>query len=276
MTTAERHACLSKWFIDCEDYEAAQRVAQAGFAHARQDGWSCWFKNQESWAARMSGDIPGMKRLALAGLKASRSEKNAYEEAHALNQLGLSYLETRRPNPGMALPLFREAVNVMGREQRRPADAHRREQVDLSLSQFLNNLGLTRTTLGRTASGLSAYRQSLILKRRHGALFGISQTSINICHAHYRAKRWAQAHAWRRRAEHFIQRYDLRFQRAYLLRELGAIATNQGRWPTAKKLLLRAIDVYKTVPGTRFGREIAERQLAEVEALAQGPGSSSR
>jgi len=210
-----------------------------------------------------------MSQRAHRALKASRRQRNTYEQAQAFNLLGLSKLERRKPDARRAEEHFRAALRVLDRY--RALNPNELERAGLFESQILNNLGLALDRDGR-ADSAPFYLRSLKLKQRFGALQGIAVTSGNLCHFWARCGNKRAADQWQRRAVDLMQKYGFRFNEAYLWRELGEIALRRGDRVTALQHLRRANTLYKSVSQSAFGIELTARLIAK--ASASGPNGA--
>lgn len=263
LSFVDRFRCISKLLIDLGEYRLADKVSEQGVRHAIEVGQAAWFKNQSAYTMRMVGDFDRALSLSAEAIEVSKAESNYYELAGAYNLFGLALVEKEEHDPKRAIIYFRKALkeikNVLD------ADPHQAEQVALSRSQFYNNLGLSFLYLGRFSYALKAYKKSLTIKRKHGALIGISQTCANISLIYYRQKKFLLAYRWRKNALDMIRKYQFRFQEAYLYREMGEVACEQGRATQGIAYLKHAIHVYEDIGDARYGADITRAILGKYE-----------
>jgi tetratricopeptide (TPR) repeat protein len=255
---ADRYAFISKLLIELEEYALSGEVSEKGF-RVGENNRAGWFKNQAAFAMRMVGDFRRLARFANEAVRYNQ-QSNPLGLAMAYNLLGLSKLEKPKSEPRKATPWFRKAIAVLqvkkGRLDRRTAESY-----EILLGQVLNNLGLSLRHEGKEALALVAYKQSLRLKRVTGDLLGFSQTSINISLLYYRGRNFKAAYRWRRVALDLIRKFDLVFQEAYLLREMGSVACQQGRLQAGRKLLHAALGKYEQIETSSFGITLTKRIL---------------
>lgn len=259
----DRFRCISKLLIDLGEYRHADKVSEQGTRHAIKVGQAAWFKNQSAYAMRMVGDFDRALLLSAEAIEVSKSESNYYELAAAYNLFGLALVEKEEHEPKRAVVYFRKALKQIKKVI--DADPHRAEQVALSMGQFYNNLGLSFQYLGRFSDALKAYKKSLIIKRKHGALIGISQTCANISLIYYRQRKFLLAYRWRKNALEMIRKYQLRFQEAYLYREMGKVACEQGRATQGVAYLKHAVYVYEDIGDAQYGADITRAILGKYE-----------
>lgn len=264
LSRADRYACVSKLFIDLEEYELSVETAEKGFLVA-ETSRAGWFKNQSAFAMRMVGDFRKFTKLANEAVRYNRAASDRLGLAMAYNLLGLSKLEKSRTEPKKATPVFRKAIAILQIKKVGLAST-RTESVQILLSQLFNNLGLSLRHEGKEGPALVAYKRSVRLKRITGDLIGYSQTCINISLLYYRRRKFKLAYSWRRRALDLIRKYDLLFQEAYLMREMGSAACEQGRLKVGHKLLTAALQTYEQIETSSFGITLTRRILKHFHA----------
>jgi len=264
LSMADRYSCISKLFIDLEEYELAVETSEKGFLVAESNRRG-WFKNQSAFAMRMVGDFRKFTKLANEAIRHNHAESNQLGLAMAYNLLGLSKLEKRQPEPKKATPVFRKAIAIL-QKQDGSLRLKRSESNQVLLSQILNNLGLSLRHEGKEDLALRAYRRSLKLKKNTGDLIGYSQTCINISLLYYRRRNFKLAYSWRRKALDLIRKYDLIFQEAYLMREMGSAACEQGRLKAGHGLLHGALRKYEQIETSSFGIILTRRILNHFHA----------
>jgi tetratricopeptide (TPR) repeat protein len=251
LSLADRYAFISKLLIELEEYALSGEVSEKGFRVGKINR-AGWFKNQTAFAMRMVGDFRRFARFANEAVRHNRIQSNSLGLAMAYNLLGLSKLEKPKSEPRKATPWFRKAIAVLQVKKDR-LDPHKAESYQILLGQILNNLGLSLRHEGKDVLALAAYKRSLRLKRISGDLLGFSQTSINISLLYYRGRNFKAAYRWRRVALDLIRKFDLIFQEAYLMREMGSIACQQGRLQSGRRLLRAALGKYEQIETSSFG-----------------------
>lgn len=129
--------------------------------------------------------------------------------------------------------------------------------------RLYNNMGLAHQQQQAHSPAVSYYELSLKAKRGVGDLLGIGRTAANICISYLERKNYARASYWRRKALSIIEKYELAFDRAFLLRRLGEIYCTQGREARGSDLLSEALRIYAGNPDLAFGVEITQREIAK-------------
>lgn len=211
--------------------------------------------------------LGGFARFANEAVRHNRTQSNSLGLAMAYNLLGLSKLEKSKSEPRRATPWFRKAIAVLQVKKER-LDPRKAESYQILLGQVLNNLGLSLRHEGKDVLALAAYKRSLRLKRISGDLLGFSQTSINISLLYYRGRNFKAAYRWRRMALDLIRKFDLIFQEAYLMREMGSIACQQGRLQSGRRLLRAALGKYEQIETSSFGITLTKSILNHFDETA--------
>ena len=265
LSSDERFAAMSAVLFELGEYAAAARVAMAGVrlrSHERVQ--RAWFYRQAANAMKVEGQFE--KALALATCVRRLKAATRYDVAAAWNAVGLVHLEKDRYNIRLARLAFTRAAGEFRWIRRNSVRTNQREQVEALRGRVYNNLGLALSHEGELGLAMEAFRRSLAVKRRTGDLIGKAQTAANVSIAYYREREFASAALWRGRALSLMMRYDLDFEKAYLLRQTGALACQQGRSNLGLRLLRQALDLYRSLPAARFGTTLTTRIIRQYTA----------
>jgi tetratricopeptide (TPR) repeat protein len=109
----------------------------------------------------------------------------------------------------------------------------------------------------------SFFNTNVISADSRGDLIGIAHTSSNVSILHYREGHYAAARRWRLRAMTLLARYGLDFERAYLLRQTGALLCQHGRRRRGLEFLEQALDINRSIPSAKFGAQLTRRTIRQ-------------
>ena len=262
LSRAERYAAASAVLFELGEYRAAADVALAGGKLRRQSRVSrSWFQRQASNALKIHGEFD--EALGAAERAAKQHNATPYELAAAWNSIGLVHLEKDDFDVVLATQAFQRSIQQLRHAKTSRLPVHKREQVALQTGRVFNNLGLALTYSAKTKAALNAFMTSLRVKRDIGDLIGVAHTSSNVSILHYRAGDYRSARRWRLRAMALLTRYDLQFERAYLLRQTGALSCQRGRRRNGLRLLEEALALYRSIPSAKFGAKLTRRIIRQ-------------
>lgn len=261
LSISDRYACISKIFLELEEYTFAHEALEQGFNYGLNSSKGGWFKTQLAYSLRMIGDFNKMEQAANESIELNKAEANYFELANAYKILGLSMLEKASPNPTAAVKFFRDAISNLRKIDEGAFDLPQQELAIITAGQLYNNLGLGLLYNEEYSEALNAYKKSLAFKKQIGDLIGISQTCINISLLHYEQRNFKASYHWRKKAINLTTELDLKFQSAYLWRETGRIACEQGRLKVGINMLKKALFLYEQVKTSRFGIELTQRMI---------------
>jgi len=250
-------------------YRGARDLFLRGAGFRRAVHGSVWFKGQAANCMRITGEFDRGTSLLRRVLRVESRGASAYELAGVHNVLGLLLLERDLPDAEGAIPHFRRAAVLAGRSSKigsKPARVIFRARVH-------NNLGLALDHLGKTSAAIAEFDKSLRLKRQVGDILGIAQTRANVSLAHYKGRRFSKASEWQARTFGLIDRYELSFLRAYIVRRVGELACEQGRRSFGLAKLREAFALYQALGGSVFGAELTRTLLAKYGAGDAGISS---
>ena len=257
----DRYACLSEVFFEIEDYKAAAEISEEAFPTAHGTELSGWFHIQAAEAHKILGNF---RRAAHFGRKAIRLNKrigDPFDIAGSYNIYGLIQAEKTKPNLHAAKQALRKAISTIETIDLATCTRHRREGVRNFHARALNNLGLALSHSRKITLAVTTYRKSLWIKQKLGDLLGVAVTSGNISIAYLRGGRLQLAKKWRARALELMDKYQLGFQKAYLLRQTGVLICEHGDLITGRSYLQRALEVYIDLGQTAFGQALTEKAL---------------
>lgn len=263
----ERFACMGKLFFELEEYDLAAKV----FIHAVHNNYvneihsKSWFYVEAANCMRIIGNFDKGFEYATQAIETQSLVSQLSVLAGSYNIIGLLFLEKEQPEPKEAMLYFKDAINTLDQFiMTTEADAWK-EEINVFFGRILNNLGLAYHTAGDFNLALMHYKKSLIYKKRAGDLIGIAQTSINICKTNYKCHNYRKFYYWRNKAIALIEKYQLDYQKAYLLREIGAINCEQGKVKSGLKMLRAALILYNSMENVTFDKELTIGIIKEFE-----------
>lgn len=266
ISMAERFACLEKLFFELEEYDLSAKVCIHAISNNYVNGIQSksWFYNEAADSMRIIGKSDKGFEYANKAIKNQNSLPQLYILAGSYNIIGLLFLEKEESEPKKAIPYFEAALNTLEQFSRTPEANFWKEAIDVFFGRMLNNLGLAHHTAGDFNLALEYYKKSMKYKRRAGDLIGISQTSINICKTLYKC-RDKRFYYWKNKAINLIEKYQLNYQKAYLLREMGVITCEQGKVNHGLKMLKEALALYKNIKSTVLDKQLTVDMIKQFE-----------
>lgn len=267
ISMAERFACLEKLFFELEEYDLAATVC----IHAVDNNYvngihsKSWFYNEAADSMRIIGSFDKGFEYAMKAIENQNSSPQMSVLAGSYNIIGLLFIEKEQSEPKKGIPYFKAAINTLEQFSTTPEANFWKEEINVFFGRMLNNLGLAHHTAGDFNLALEYYKKSLKYKRRAGDLIGISQTSINICKTLYKCRNYRRFYYWKNKAIDLIEKYQLDYQKAYLLREIGAISCEQGRVKSGLKMLKDALALYGNIENAVFDKELTADMIKQFE-----------
>jgi hypothetical protein len=258
----DRAAALAGIFFSVRAYRGARDLFLWGARFSQATHGRAWFKGQAANCMRITGEFNRGTSLLQRVLRKESRGASAYELAGVHNVLGLLLLERAEPDAEGAIPHFRRAAVLARRSTKLGGKAAR----IIFWARVHNNLGLALDHLGKTSAAIAEFDKSLRLKRQVGDILGVAQTSANVSLAHYKGRRFSRASQWQARASGLIDRYEMSFLRAYIVRRVGELACEQGRRAFGLAKLREALALYQAIGGSIFGAELTRTLLAKYGA----------
>jgi tetratricopeptide (TPR) repeat protein len=256
----DRFACMSELLFEIEDYVGALRVSAKALRKARGTELAGWFRIQMTNALKVLGRFDEAERVARRALRINTRRGDLFDIAGAYNSLGVLLVEKASPEPKRALLALQRALANLESIDMRTCDRRRRERLTVLRGRVLNNLGLAHEWLGDFNTSRSFYHQALSVKTRIGDLLGEAKTAGNISIVET-AMGDPVAVRSRERAILLMDKYDLRWDKAYLLRRTGLLRCRAGRHREGAKLLKQAMNLYKTIDGSTFDMALTSAAL---------------
>jgi tetratricopeptide (TPR) repeat protein len=261
LSLVERYACLSELFFEIEDYQSVAKVSVEAFKCARGSERAGWFRIQAAEAFKIIGDFGKAERLAKEAIRLNKKIGDPFDIAGSYNIYGLIHTEKETPDLPRAVRALRRAAATAETIRLRNYPRHRREAITNFKARVQNNLGLALSHQGIMNEAIVCYRQSICIKRKLGDLLGIAITSGNISLAYNRLGRRRSAARWRSNALELMDRFDLQFQKAYLLRQTGVIACERGDFLEGRQFLTNALKIYLRLKQAHFGSKLTRKIL---------------
>lgn len=265
----DRYACLSEVFFEIEDYKRAAEISEEAFRIARGSELAGWFRIQAAKANKILGNFVRAARFARKAIQLNKRIGDPFDVAGSYNIFGLIQAEKTKPDLRRAERALNKAISVIETIDLTKCTRHRREGVGNFHARALNNLGLALSHTRRIDVAVETYKRSLAIKRTIGDLLGIAVTSGNISLAYLRAGRLPLASRWRARALELMEKYELAYQKAYLLRQTGVLICETGNVITGRKFLKHALKVYADLGQTRFGEKLTRQALKMYAASSK-------
>ncbi|WP_440955387.1 hypothetical protein ACSAZK_18025 [Methanosarcina sp. Mfa9] len=268
----ERFACLGKLFFELEEYDLAATV----FIHAVHDNYvngihgKSWFYNEAANCMLTIGNFDKGFEYAKKAIEYQYLLPQLSVLAGSYNIIGLLFLEKEQPEPKEAIPNFKSAISTLEQFSTTPEANVWKEEINVFFGRIFNNLGLAYHTAGDFNLALEYYKKSLKYKKRAGDLIGIAHTSVNICKTQYRCRNYRRFYYWKNKSIDLIEKYQLDYQKAYLLREIGAISCEQGRVKSGLKMLRDALALYDNMENVVFDKKLTDdiiKQFSQDIAL---------
>jgi tetratricopeptide (TPR) repeat protein len=257
----DRYACLSEVFFEIEDYRRAADISQEAFKVAQGTELAGWFRIQAAEAHKILGNFGRATRFARQAIQLNRRIGDPFDVAGSYNIFGLIQTEKAKPDLTRAKRALKKAISVIQTIDLTKCTRQRCERIRNFHARALNNLGLAFSYANQIDRAVSTYQRSLAIKRDLGDLLGIAITSANISLAYLRGRKLRLASKWRERALELMDRYELGFQKAYLLRQTGVITCEHGDLMNGHDYLRRALKVYAELRQTPFGQKLTEQAL---------------
>jgi tetratricopeptide (TPR) repeat protein len=212
------------------------------------------------------GNFRRAVKLAREAIVLNKRIGDPFDIAGSYNIYGLIHAEKTKPDLTRAIPALKKAISVIETIDLTKCTDHRKERIRNFHARALNNLGLALSHTRRIALAVSTYQKSLRIKRALGDLLGIAVTSGNISLSYLRGGKLRLAERWRKRALYLMDKYDLAFQKGYLLRQTGVVTRARGEVSTGRQFLERALAVYADLGQAEFGKKLTEQALKKYPA----------
>lgn len=221
-----------------------------------------WFYNEAAEDQRCVGNFRVARAHVQKALSLRSYSPRTWTIAGTHNISGILSLEKARPDPTRAIRSARLALNILRRDRSAWRDSNGREYRNMFLGRIYNNLGLAYETAHQWSRSLQAYRRALSFKTRTGDILGSALTCANISILSLRAGKLGRHRYWKKRALVLMDRYELRFQRAYLARRIGEILCDQGQYDDGLQYLRDALREYRLLGSSKRGIAMTEKAIA--------------
>jgi tetratricopeptide (TPR) repeat protein len=261
----DRYACLSEVLFEIEDYHGALRLSRRALRSARGTELAGWFRIQIADALKILGRFAEAEAIVRDAIRINTRLGDLFDIAGAYNNYGVLLVEKKRPEPVRALRALHRALSVVDEVDLRACTRRRREALRVLGGRILNNLGLAYDANGDATNAIAFYSRALTAKQRSGDVLGEAKTAGNLSIVAGRARNWALADRWRDHAFGLMDRYDLRFDKAYVLRRNGAILCSGGRKREGQRLLADALALYNSIDGASFGIYLTKAALKKCK-----------
>lgn len=263
----DRYSCLSEVFFEIEDYRSAAALSEEAFAVADGTELAGWFRIQAAEAHKILGNFGRAEKLARRAIELNKRIGDPFDVAGAYNISGLIQAEKTKPDLTRAKRALRNAIAVIETIDLNKCSSHRREGIRNFHARALNNLGLALSHTRAITAAITTYKKSLRIKRSLGDLLGVAVTSGNISLAYLRGSNLRLSSRWRARAVELMNKYEMAFQKAYLLRQTGVLTCARGNVRDGREYLQEALAIYLDLGQAPFGKKLTEMALKRYPAV---------
>jgi tetratricopeptide (TPR) repeat protein len=202
-----RFLCLSKVFLEVEDFNRSTQIALSGVLHTTPDN-EADYKISVANILRVTAAFEDGLKIARDSIRLATAQGSPLLLARACNSLGLLLLEQEDMNPAAAAPYFREALEILEGFEVSLSQVGDNEFILILLSRVLNNLGMSLETSGDMVAASLMYIRSLRIKKKTGDLPGYAQTAANLSVLNYKIGKLATGRRWERKAFRLMDIYD--------------------------------------------------------------------
>jgi tetratricopeptide (TPR) repeat protein len=214
-----------------------------------------------SFVFYMMRNMEKLRSLSLKALHYAKVAKNPRHFAHAINNIGLSFIEGNTDDLHKSISYFEKAAII---HEKLANNAYKRPENLRGASQSLNNLGVAYTRLNKPTEAVNAFLRSISIKDELGDLIGKAISSANLAHIECRQGDWINGIKRHQDSIKILRHFSKLISVGYFTGQMGICFADAGKKEEARSLLKEAISIFKFVDGPKKELEKFESKLAEL------------